>query len=258
MALENKTPETAWGSVHAYLGTVGSNGTMGNILDDLGAIDENALTIETQDGQKYELTDINGDLLDELMKQPKLIINFTLLKPSEVTRSKFWDIEEVGSGDTRKARVNSLVKNSKYSFKFANIEAIGSETFEAPVVKVYMKPIYEAAKGWKAECSVTLIKGEAGYLFDFGVVTSSDPLVVTPGTLTFTSAADTTGKTITATSTNNIVASNNGSYWLQVTYTGKVATVKVPANPNTEDRKGIVTIVADGKTANIEVTQAGA
>ena len=74
MALESKTPETAWGSVHAYLGAVGSNGTMGNILDDLGAIDENALTIETQDGQKYELIDVNGDLLDELMKQPKLII----------------------------------------------------------------------------------------------------------------------------------------------------------------------------------------
>ena len=258
MALESKTPETAWGSVHAYLGAVGSNGTMGNILDDLGAIDENALTIETQDGRKYELIDINGDLLDELMKQPKLIINFTLLKPSEVTRSKFWDIEEVGSGDTRKARVKSLVKNSKYSFKFANIEAIGSETFEAPVVKVYMKPLYEPAKGWKAECSVTLIKGEAGYLFDFGVVTSSAPLVVTPGTLTFTSAADTTGKTLTATSTGNIVATNNGSYWIQLTYTGKVATIKVPANPNTEARTGTVKIVADGKTANIEVTQAGA
>ena len=95
-------------------------------------------------------------------------------------------------------------------------------------------------------------------MFDFGIVTSSTPLVVTPTSLSFTSAADTTGKTLTATSTGNITATNNGSYWIQLTYTGKVATIKVPANPNTEARTGTVTIVADGKTANIEVTQAGA
>lgn len=236
MALETIAPVTAWGSVHAHMGEVGSNGTMGSSLDDLGSIDENALTIETQDGTKLELIDINGDLIDELNKQPKLTIKFTLLKPSETVRSKFWDVEEIGAGDSRKVRVKSLVKNTKYSFMFANTEAVGSETFEAPVVSISMKPIYEASKGWKAECSLTLIKGQAGYFFDFGKVTAVNPLVVTPATLSFTSSADTTGKTITATSTNNIVATNNGSYWLQVTYANKVATVKVTANPNTEAR----------------------
>lgn len=258
MSLNTISAETAWGSVHAYLGDVGASGVMGAVLEDLGSIDEDALTIETNDGTKYQLKDINGKLLDELMQEPELKVNFTLLKPSEVVKDKFWSISEIGTGDARKIRVKSLIKNKKYSFKFANTEAVGSETFEAPVTKVYMKPSYDAKKGFSAQCTITLLKGEADYLFDFGVVAALDALAVTPTTLSFTAAADTIGKTITATSSGNISASNNGSYWLQLTYALKVATIKVPANPNTEARTGVITITADGKTANVVVTQAGA
>ena len=258
MALDTNTPITAWGSVHAFLGAVGSGDTMGAVLDDLGYIDENALSIETQEGTTYELKDINGQVIDELKQSPKLTVNFTLIKPSEAIRNKFWNLEEIGTGDARKINVKSLVTNTKYSFKFANVDLVGSETFEAPLCSVNMVLRYDPTKGWLADCSITILKGQTEVLFSYGLVTSSTPLVVTPASLSFTSAADTTGKTLTATSTGNIVATNNGSYWIQLTYTGKVATIKVPANPNTEARTGTVTIVADGKTANIEVTQAGA
>lgn len=85
-------------------------------------------------------------------------------------------------------------------------------------------------------------------------------LGVNPITLSFTSAADATGKTITATSDGNITfaAADPGYDWITVTYTGKTATVKVTANANTASRTANVTIVADGKTVVVPVTQAGA
>lgn len=85
-------------------------------------------------------------------------------------------------------------------------------------------------------------------------------LVVTPTLLSFTSAADAVGKTITATSTGNLTyaAAPGDLDWISVTRTGKVATVKVTANLNTEARTANVTVTADGISAIVPVTQAGA
>ena len=85
-------------------------------------------------------------------------------------------------------------------------------------------------------------------------------LVVTPTSLSFTSAADAVGKTITATSTGNVTyaAGPSDAEWLTVTKAAKVVTVKVSANANSESRTANVTIIADGKTILVPVTQAGA
>jgi hypothetical protein len=87
-----------------------------------------------------------------------------------------------------------------------------------------------------------------------------DPLTVDPTTLSFTSDADATGETITATSTGNVTyaAGPSEAEWLTVTKNAKVVTVKVSANTNGEARTANVTIIADGKTAVVPVTQAGA
>ena len=170
MALKSTIPNTAWGSVHAYVGTPETGDIMATELDDLGAIDQDALVIETVEGTKYQLKDINGKLLDELQLEPELTINFTLIKPNEEIRAKFWDVAEEGTGDTRKLRVKSLVKNAKHSFKFANVDAVGSETFEAPYTSISMQVTYEANQGYKYQCKATLLKGQADYLFDIGLV----------------------------------------------------------------------------------------
>lgn len=84
---------------------------------------------------------------------------------------------------------------------------------------------------------------------------------VSPTSLSFTSAADSTGKTVTASSTGNVTAANvdEGCDWVTaVTYTGKVVTVKVAANANTDARSTTLHIVADGATVDVPITQAGA
>lgn len=168
--LSKETPKTSWGDVHAELGTP-TDGAMATNMEDLGSIDADALTIETADGTVYQLKDINGKLLDELRLEPELTVKFTLLKPSEDTRGKFWDVEEIGTGDARKLRVRSLINNDIKSFSFLNPKAIGSETFEAPSCKISMKPGFAANKGFTAECTAKLIYNEKlEALFDFGVV----------------------------------------------------------------------------------------
>ena len=84
-------------------------------------------------------------------------------------------------------------------------------------------------------------------------------LVVTPTTLSFTSAADAVGKTITATSTGNVTyaAAPADLEWITVTRALKVVTVKVTANTNSEARTANVTVTADGISAIVPVTQAG-
>ncbi len=170
MAFSNNHAATAWGDTHLYLGEPESNGDMSKNLEDLGIIDEDGLTMETADGNALQLKDINGKLIDELTQEPELTLNFTLLKPSEETRGKFWDMEESGSGDSRKVNVKSLVTLDKYSIKFANPKMAGSETFEAPYCSVTMKPNWSASKGFYAECSAKILMGDANYLFGFGVV----------------------------------------------------------------------------------------
>ena len=85
-------------------------------------------------------------------------------------------------------------------------------------------------------------------------------LTVDPTSLSFAATADSSGKTITATSSGSVTyaAAPSNAEWLTVTRNGKVVTVKVSANTNTESRTAIVTIVADGLTAYVPVTQAGA
>lgn len=79
-------------------------------------------------------------------------------------------------------------------------------------------------------------------------------LTVSPTSLDFTKAADTTGKSITVTSTDNPTAVSS-ERWATTEASGKTVKVKVEANTTGKTRKAFVTISADGKTAVIEVTQ---
>lgn len=168
--LSTKQDSTAWGDVHVYVSEPGADGAMGTDWVDLGSIDENALSIATTEGTVYTLKDINGKVLDKLRLEPEIAVNFTLLKPSDMTVSKFWDVSETGTGEDRKLWVKSMVQTANKSFKFSNPKAIGSRTFEAPVASLNMTPGYDAAKGWTAACTAEILNtGKEGW-FGFGVV----------------------------------------------------------------------------------------
>jgi hypothetical protein len=172
MALSETLPKTSWGDVHVYLGVMGDNEALSTAFEDLGAVDPDNFSIQTEEGTVYSLKDINGKLLDELRQEPSLKIGFGLLKPTEKTRGKFWTVVEEGEGDARKLKVTSLVNNTPMSFKLANPKAVGSETLEVAKAKVYMALDYAPNKGYSGKCEIGLLWPDRtnGELFQFGVV----------------------------------------------------------------------------------------
>jgi hypothetical protein len=81
-------------------------------------------------------------------------------------------------------------------------------------------------------------------------------LIVTPMELSFSNAANTTGKTITA-QTDEAVSATSDQAWATVTVAANVATVKVAANAGAE-RTASITLAAGSKRVAVTVTQAGA
>lgn len=172
MALSTTSKPTAWGSLHAYVGVTGSGDAMASDLYDLGSIKDDDFSIETEEGEVYELKDINGKLLDTLTQEPRLTVNFSLIKMNETTMSKFWTVSEDGESDSRKVKVTSMVHNGYMSFVFKNPNAAGSETFEAAKCKVSMDPKYEKDKGFSGDVKIDILWPDrtGAELFQFGVV----------------------------------------------------------------------------------------
>jgi hypothetical protein len=81
-------------------------------------------------------------------------------------------------------------------------------------------------------------------------------LIVAPVELSFTSAADNTGKTVTATAEGAVVATSDQA-WTTATVAGNTVTVKVTANATGKARTANVTVTADDKQVVVLVTQAG-
>ena len=84
---------------------------------------------------------------------------------------------------------------------------------------------------------------------------TANSLILSKSKLYFDSAADSTGKQVTASSTGNISAVNSNESWCTVTKSGKTATIKVTANESNAPRTAIVLITADDVDGIVEVTQ---
>ena len=110
---------------------------------------------------------------------------------------------------------------------------------------------YSATDGKLRHVVVKAIKPAAGKTLK---PYTHNGLTVSQRELFFTSAADTTGKAITVTSTANPTATSS-ERWATAETAGKTVKVKVEANTSGKPRKAVVTITADGKSALIEVTQ---
>lgn len=119
--------------------------------------------------------------------------------------------------------------------------------------KIHVVEDYSSEDGVLLHVKVKALKPAAGNTVKLAVNANGD-LVINTNALYFSNAADTNGKTVTASSSGNVTASSD-SAWATVTTSGKVATIKVTANTGTEPRTAIVTITADSKTVNVPVIQ---
>ncbi len=236
------------------VGEAATSGTMPTTLNKIGKTYKDTCKIN-QDASEVTEHFEEGKAAPEVRKKSKKIpkLTFSLMDADATMLAEY-----VGGTETNGAWAfdgDELVAN-----KAIKVETEQGLDFEIPngdieaVINADM-----SAKGiFLVDFTVTPLAVDAGKALR--AVPKAPPLGVTPTSLSFTASADNTGKTITASSTGNITSASVPSEieWCTVTKSAKVATVKVAANANSEARTCNVTIVADGKSVQVPITQAGA
>lgn len=222
-------------------------------LTPLGVVKDKSTSVEATDGEELKGVASGGIQVAYEQLEGGFQLTTRIMEPSNELYAKY------GLGDISEDDVN--VKTHVVAEMRAvevSPKNVGGKGIKAPYCIVKFKPGRSEEEGEFVDVTYVILPVLND---DFEVdmwytrFTKKAPLTVTPKSLSFASAADTTGKPITATSTGTVTAESSQS-WATVTVTAKVATVKVTANTGAE-RTAVVNLTADGKSAGVMVTQAG-
>lgn len=240
------------------VGEASLDGTMPSVLVKIGKTYKDTAKI-TQDAADVTEHFEEGKAAPEVRKKQKKIpkLTFSIMDADVSTLINYIGGINVG---TEQVPIWGFNGDEIVSNKAILVESEQGLNFEIPNADI--EAVINAdmsAKGiFLIDFTVTPISVTSGKAIRAYPTPSS--LTITPTFLEFTAAADPTGKTITVSSVGDVTyaAAPSGVEWLTVTKAAKVVTVKVVENTNSESRTANVTIIADGKTVYVPVTQAGA
>ena len=196
---------------------------------------EDSTKITPTQGTKKEATEEGGDLVDVRYGKAKHTLEFEVF---------------VKKGEARPIEDNDGQIAGEHAFRVIPEDDTceGSQIDRCTGV---VDESYSTADGKMLKYTFDVLKPASGKKVK---PYTANGLAVAPAALYFTGAVDSTGKTITATSTGNVTATSSES-WCTVTCAAKVATVKVTANSTGEARTAYVSLTADGKTTQVAVMQ---
>lgn len=229
--------QLSWGKPTIEFGKCGVNGANPTVWTKLPYDPvENSTKLTPTKGEKKEAKVEGGE--NEAVKYSKNTYLFEFEIRAALGRAK--PIEDQDG-----------VVDGEYAFRVTP-EDPACEGFLIERSTVSVEDTFDTAEGKKWKYSADVLKPASGnqvkpYL--------AQALPVAPASLVFEKEADSTGKTITVTSTGAVTASSSES-WATVTVASKVATVKTTANTGPL-RTANITLTADGKTSVVTVYQAG-
>lgn len=249
------------------IGDIALDGDMGSNLEQLGYTYKDTCTMTQEDPEENDFyAEEEDDPVKSISKAGKISFNFSLMNPSPEAMVSLM-------GGTASKSSQGLTDNDTWNApntsvqieKSVKITPVTGYTISVPRMKIVAKINAEFKKSgiFLVEVAGTVLAPEKNGVSKLSAVAASEAaLSVSPTSLSWaTAAADSTGKTVTASSTGNVTAASvtEGCDWVtSVTYTGKVVTVKVAANANTDSRSTTLYITADNKTVAVPITQAGA
>lgn len=219
---------------------------------------------------KIEVAPVSADgTVGEYAEWPTPVEDSTSLT-TELGEELSANIEGGEAIDKRRKKGTAYLELSLYDVKGQDRPLADSDGIVSGLYAVRVTPEDPACSGRVIEkCTVTMTEtynandgSRLVYRFDAlkpktGAMVkpfTANSLVVAPTALYFGNAADSTGKTLTVTSTANPTVTSSDS-WCTTSVSGKVVTVKVAANSGGTLRTATVTITADGKTSRVMVTQ---
>lgn len=158
---------------------------------------------------------------------------------------------------------SAVLNSKKLNVGFALISDDGEKCLLVKRMAVYARPLFENASTTPFAFALSgTIELEDGASSDsssednIAFLTKKSRLTVAPASLSFTSAADNTGKTITATTKESSVSASSTETWCKTSVSGKVVTVKVDENSGAK-RTATVSIFTANEFSAVEVTQDG-
>lgn len=158
--------KTAWGEIELSVGETGTAGAMATTLTSVGYILENSFAMPNEEGTTLSLNATGGVRVDEKNGEPRIIVNCTLIGIEKA--AQFWGIDTATTGKTR---ITSFTNDKKFSVRIAS-KVVGSEALEAPECKINGLPQFSETEGWTVPLVISILKGEAGYYYDYVEVTA--------------------------------------------------------------------------------------
>jgi hypothetical protein len=240
------------------VGTAAAGGTMPGSMAKIGKTYQETCQLNQERAEVTEHFEEGRAAPEVRLKQKKVpVLTFSILDPDVAELIAYVGGTNIGTVDAPKWGMDGSEVVANKAIRVKSEQGLWIDIPNADIEAVVNARLTK--KGlFLVDFIVTpmaVTSGKAIHAYD-----GSSGLTVDPTTLTFTSAADAVGQEITATSTGNVTyaAAEVGADWITVTRALKVVTVTVLANGNSEARSTNVTIVADGLTAIVPVTQAGA
>jgi hypothetical protein len=222
-----------WGKMKVEIAPIASTGTIGTYAEVFTPV-QGSFALNVEEGDKLEAFIEGGERIAVRSSANKYSFEFQVY----ITDALPKPIADVDGVITDEYAIRVVPENSSLTGFLMERAAVSvTETFTS-------------GEGHRATYAFEALKPETGAMLKPYL-----PLEVTPKALSFTSAADNTGKTITATASGTVTAVS-GQSWATVTVSGNAATVKVAANSGAA-RTANITLSADGKQAVVTVTQAG-
>lgn len=247
--MANKKKIMAWSECVIEIGKTGADDAIAASFSSIGVIKDKSSSLEPSDGDTLEAKASGGKTVAKEQLEGGFVLKTRVIEPDDELLTTLG----LGAVAGEDFNVKTHVVDGDFSVRVTpkNVGAVG---IKAAKTNITYKPGWSEEEGNYADIEFEILKGATDVWYSR--FKKKNKLTVTPASLAFPKAADTTGKTITATSTGVVTAKSSAS-WCTVTVASKVVTAKVTANSGGE-RAAEITVSADGKETIVPVTQAGA
>lgn len=203
--------------------------------DTLDTPKEDTTKLTPTAGTEKEATEEGGNVVDAVYGRNKFQLEFDIFVKKGVARP-FSDDDGPVSGE--------------HAFRVVPEDA-ACEGIQVDRSVVRVEENYSTADGKLLHIVCKCLKPAAGKIVK---AYTEGGLAVSPSSLYFGSAADTTGKTLTVTTEDTVTATSSET-WCTTSVSAQTVTVKVSANSGSSARTANVTVTAGGKSTIVAVTQ---
>lgn len=241
----------SWSKCSIRIGKTGESDAMSNELKSIGIINDKSTTLEVGEGEKLQAKASGGIVVAQETSEGEITLKARVKEPAFDFESGLTGAALNAAGDELTVRTHIIQEDMSVEVTPKNIGATGIRVRKSSMT---YKPGYSEDEGHYADVTWTVLACEDEELYT--KFKKKALPVCNPLALSFTAAADATGKVVAVSGLTGVVTASTDQSWVTPTVSGQNVTVKVTANSGTA-RTALVSITVNGSTNKVLVSQAG-